>query len=375
MPSRSEDRYFPHPDNLTYFFKGRVALWAILRGLGIGEGDEVIVPAYTCVAVPNAVLYTGATPIYADIDPECYTLTAASVSKCLTEHTRAIIAQSTYGLAPDLDPILEVGRESDALVIEDCAQGLGGRYKGVLNGLTGDAAFFSTQWSKPVSTGLGGLAYTEDECLAPSLRNLEGRLASPSWLKVLGLALQLIARPLERNRFVHYFATSAYRRLTQDWGLIEGSSSGGELRTDRRPADYAERMSWLQKALWRRRLDGLQRTVRSRRAVADRYDDFFEQTDVDAPSRPDYAFHGMLRYPIRVEDKPGFLARCRDLSIPAGDWFVSPVHPVTESWERWGYRRGECPVAERACSEVVNLFTDDKALSHDQLQRALGPQL
>lgn len=354
-----------------------MALWAILQAAGVEEGDEVVLPGYTCVAVPNSVLYAGGTPVYADIDPRYYTVTADSVAEKITDRTRVILAQATYGLAADMDPLRRLADRHGILLVEDCAQGLGGMYRGRANGTVTDAAFFSSQWSKPVSTGLGGIAYVRDGELVDELRRIEAEMRDPSPLEVFSLAVQLLVRPLERNRWLHYQTRQIYRWLTQSLDLIPGSSAGHELRTSEQPKGYAKRMSRLQRGLWRSRLARLADKTERRQKVAERYDTFFREEDlaVDPPPRPKYAQHGMLRYPVRVPNKAEFLRRCREDQIPIGDWFRSPLHPVEERLERWGYRRGECPEAERVCSEVVNLFTGRKALTDERLRKAFQPYL
>ena len=131
-------------DHVTLFWRGRVALYAILRALGIRSGDEVIVPAFTCVAVPNAILYTGATPVYVDIDEAHYTADPAAVAAAMNERTRAVLAQNTFGLSADLDALGAAARPYGAVVIDDCTHGLGGTYKDRPNGAAADAAFYST---------------------------------------------------------------------------------------------------------------------------------------------------------------------------------------------------------------------------------------
>ena len=167
------------PEHITLFWKGRVALYAILRALGIGRGDEVIVPAFTCVAVPNAVLYTGAVPVYADIDEATYTLDPASVAAAMSPRTRAVLAQNTFGLSSDIEALSALAAPRGAVVIDDCTHGLGGAYRGQPNGAAADAAFYSTQWSKPISTGLGGIAVARDAALARSCARSSARPRSP----------------------------------------------------------------------------------------------------------------------------------------------------------------------------------------------------
>ena len=126
-------------DRVTLFARGRVALYAILRALDVGRGDEVILPAFTCVAVPNAILYTGARPIYVDIDPASYTIDPSRSRRRSLTHDRVILAQNTFGLSADLDALEAIAARHGVTVVDDCAHGMGGRYGGQPNGCTGVA--------------------------------------------------------------------------------------------------------------------------------------------------------------------------------------------------------------------------------------------
>ena len=161
------------PSYITLFWKGRVALYAILKAIGIKEGDEIILPAFTCVVAVNPVIYLGARPVYVDIDPMTYNMDISRLKRKITKKTRAVLAQNTFGLAPDLDRIFEVANKHNLMVIEDCAHGFGGYYKGRPNGTIADVSFFSTQWNKPFSTGLGGFAVTKNPEIAERLRVME----------------------------------------------------------------------------------------------------------------------------------------------------------------------------------------------------------
>ena len=343
-----------------YFWKGRVALYTFLQAIGIGveKTDEVILPGFSCVVVPNAILYSGATPIYADIDPCTYNITAQSINPLITDNTRAIIVQNTFGLSPDLDPIVGLARENEIIVIEDCAHGLGAKYKGRPAGINTDAAFFSTQWSKPVSTGLGGMAYVSKGELAENVSKLVQELPAPSFAVQLMLLAQWFIRPFADHPALHYNLLGIYRWLTQKIGLSVGSSVGCELNSIQMPPDYLMGMGSLQKWLLGKELKKLDVIVHRRQQMAHYYDGYFSKTSLAIPDRPDYATHAMLRYPIRVSNKAELLKKARRLHIPIGDWFVSPLHPVEGDLSLWGYQRGQCPEAEKACAEVINLFTD-----------------
>lgn len=356
---------------LQFFWRGRVALYAILKALGIGRGDRVLVPGFTCVAVPNAVLYAGATPAYVDIDPDTYNVSRGTIEPHVDASVRAIIVQSSFGLSADLDPILELAGRHGIPVVEDCAHGLGGNYKGRANGTVADAAFFSTQWSKPISTGLGGVALANDADLADRLDRLASAMPAPPLSARLMLRAQFVVRPLANRPALHYPLVETYRWLTQRVGLSVGSSSAEELSGAEMPPRFELGMAPAQRRLWQQGLGSLADAVERRRRQAERFDAFFRTTSIGPPARPVYARHAMLRYTIRVADSSATLARARELRVPLGDWFTSPLYPVEGDLRPWGYEAGSCPEAERACREVVNLLPDQPP-SDRQLGRLFG---
>ena len=359
------------PERLFFFWKGRVALYTILKAMGVGEGDEVILPGFTCVVVANAVLYLGARPVYADIDPLTYNITPETVASLITPKTKVIIAQNTFGLSPDLDALMSLAERHGLYVIEDCAHGLGGSYKGRPAGTNTHASFFSTQWSKPVTTALGGIAYTSDDDLLPKVAAIAKALPRPGLLAESILAGQRLVRPLADNPHLYYALVDAYRFLTQKLGLSIGSSVGDELNSVTMPENYLLGMGKLQHKALQKTGRTLKAAVRRRQKIAQKYDAFFRERGISVPYRPDYAEHTMLRYTFRVPDKAAILQKAQRLHIPLGDWFVSPLHPVEGDLSRWGYRAGQCPESERACRECVNLLPEQD-VSLGQLKQLLS---
>ncbi len=151
---------------------GTATLHVALMACGIGQGDEVIVPALTMSSTSIPVVLCGAIPVFADSDIDTFEISAESIEKCITDKTKAIITVSLYGLAPDYDRILDLCKKHNLYLIEDNAECFLGEYKGKLVGEFGDFASFSFQASKHLTSGEGGMLTTNNEELANKARRL-----------------------------------------------------------------------------------------------------------------------------------------------------------------------------------------------------------
>lgn len=164
------------------------ALQLSLLALDIGPGDEVIVPDLTWVATANAVLYTGATPVFADIEPDTWCIDPASIKKLIGPRTKAILPVHLYGHPARMDAVLEIAREHRLRVVEDAAPSIGAEFKGRRTGTFGDFAAFSFQGAKLVVTGEGGMLVTNDEALYKKVYEIwdQGRIPGTFWIEKLG---------------------------------------------------------------------------------------------------------------------------------------------------------------------------------------------
>ena len=152
------------------FCNGTATLHAALEVVGVGEGDEVIVPPLTMSSTTLCVLHANATPVFADVDPDTFQISARSIEERITPRTKAIIPVSLYGLCPDFDAINAIAKKYNLAVIEDDAQCFLGKYKGKTVGTLGDIASFSFQSSKHMTSGEGGMLITNSEELADKIR-------------------------------------------------------------------------------------------------------------------------------------------------------------------------------------------------------------
>jgi perosamine synthetase len=355
----------PFEQPATFFFwKGRVALYGILKALGIGPGDDVVVPGFTCVVVPQAVRFAGARPIYVDIGEETLNLDPNQLGSVLTSNTKAVIVQHTFGLAADMDAIRTITDPRGIRIIEDCAHSMGTLYHGEMAGTLGDAAFFSTQWSKPITTGLGGIAVTRDPEIAKGLGAFEQECISPSYRERWPLYTQLKIYRMFFQPSRYWKAQDLLHALAER-GLFIGSSSSQELDGNK-PEGYEKRMAPFQIRHVRAALARLQAVCNHRRYVARAYAETLKLTGLKTAAALKGTEPVILRYPVMVADKQRTLEAARKCQVEIGDWFVSPLHPLTGQLTRVGYRPGECPVGERVSQHVVNLPThlrvDDKTI-------------
>lgn len=158
-------------DHAVAASSGTTALHLMLLAIGIGPGDEVIVPSFTWVATANAVAYCGATPVFADVDPSTYNMTPESVAAVVTERTKAVMVVHQFGLMVDMEAMRGAVPEGVVLV-EDAACAVGARYRGRSAGSLGKVAAFSFHPRKVITTGEGGMVTTNDSALADAMRTL-----------------------------------------------------------------------------------------------------------------------------------------------------------------------------------------------------------
>jgi perosamine synthetase len=201
---------------------GTVALHLAFAALGLGPGDEVIVPTLTYIASVNAITYTGATPVFVDSDPTCWNLDPSLIERAITPRTKAIEAVHLYGHPTDMDPIMEIAARHHLHVVEDAAESHGATYKGRLVGTIGTVGAFSFFGNKIITTGEGGMLVTNDDEVAAHSRHLRGQGVSPTrtyWHDILGFNYRMtnIAAAMGCAQLERIDETLAAKRTVADW--------------------------------------------------------------------------------------------------------------------------------------------------------------
>ncbi len=252
---------------------GTTALFLSLHALGIGPGDEVIVPSLSFIASANPIVHAGATPVFVDVDPRTYNIDPDQIAAAITSRTRAVMVVHQLGLPADLDTVDVIADRHGLRVVEDAACAVGSRYKKRSIGSSNNLSCFSFHARKVIVTGEGGMIATNDRDLAARLRRIRHQGMSVS--------------DIDRHR--------ANRVLIEQYPEI----------------GYNFRLSDLQAAVGLAQLQKLDGFLERRRTVAARYATALEEFEsVDAPFVPDYAEPNYQSYIVRLRDADRSLRNC-----------------------------------------------------------------
>ncbi|MGZ3609947.1 MAG: DegT/DnrJ/EryC1/StrS family aminotransferase [Ktedonobacteraceae bacterium] len=284
---------------------GTSALHLALLAAGIGPGDEVITVPFTFVATVAAICYTGATPVFVDINPCTFTIDVNAIESAITERTKAILPVHLYGQPADMDPILEIAKRHGLLVIEDAAQAHGAEYKGKRVGSLGDMGCFSFYPGKNLGAyGEGGMVVTSNA---------------------------------EYTRTI---------RMLRDWGA--------ERKYHHVLKGYNFRLEGIQAAVLRVKLRYLEKWTEARRASDAHYNELLAGSGVQTPEAMSYARHVYHVYAIRTQQRSEWQQALQAKGIQTGIHYPIPVH-LLPAYADLGYSKGDFPHSEQAANEVLSL--------------------
>jgi dTDP-4-amino-4,6-dideoxygalactose transaminase len=253
-------------------------------------------------------------------------------------------------------------KEKGILTIEDCTHGFGGTYNGRKNGTYCDAAFYSTQWNKPFSTGIGGFSLLNNLDYKSKLDNVCQVLKIPGAKERNMLAVLIRVKKYLLNDFTYWSALKIYRKLSKS-GAVVGSSQDIEISTTDQPEDYFLKSTKVQNKVGLKELKRINVVLKLRKQNGIALNKFFKENGLWHYQERDIHNHSFLKYPIFVKDKNQFQLKAEKAKIKLGDWFLSPIHPVTENLEDWGLKTNEYPIAQSLSGAILNLTTEDKDIN------------
>jgi dTDP-4-amino-4,6-dideoxygalactose transaminase len=303
---------------------GTSALHLALLAAGVGPGDEVITVPFTFVATVSAIDYTGAKPVFVDIDPQTYTMDVNALEAAITDKTKAIIPVHLYGQTVDMDPLLAIAKRHGLIVIEDACQAHGAEYKGRRAGSMGDMGCFSFYPGKNLGAyGEGGMVVT----------------SNPEFARTI--------------------------RMLRDWGA--------EKKYHHVMKGYNFRMEGIQGAVLRVKLRHLEAWTEARRAAAASYDRLFAGSGVHTPQAMRYARHVYHIYAVRTNSRQAWQEALLAQGIQTGIHYPTPVH-LLPAFADLGLGHGTYPQSEKAALEVLSLpmFPELSQAQCEQVARAVS---
>jgi dTDP-4-amino-4,6-dideoxygalactose transaminase len=358
------DYYYQKFNKALFFFKGRVALYALLKALGIKEGDEIIIQAFTCLAVPNPIIWLGAKPVFVDIDPNTFNIDPSKIEEKITKKTKAIIVQHTFGVPAEIDKIREIAKRHNLYLIEDACHAIGSKYKGQLVGFLGDASFFSFGWGKPIVAGVGGCAIINNLEIENEMKKIYEKIRECSLKESIWLRIQYLAYSLLLTPSLFWFIRGAYRFLSKM--KIIGSTFLEDELESKMPVEYIKKMPKIQKEVLMKELKRLDSLIDYRKRMVSEYKKMLSEIGIKTQKIPEYIEPVYLRYPILVNDKNRVVEEAQKNKIEIGDWYNTPVHPlIGENLKKIGYCLGSCQVAEDVAKKIITLPVYEKVKEKD----------
>jgi perosamine synthetase len=353
------DYYYQKFNKAFFFFKGRVALYALLKALGIKEGDEIIIQAFTCLAVPNPIIWLGAKPVFVDIDPNTFNIDPSKIEEKITKKTKAIIVQHTFGVPAEIDKIREIAKRHNLYLIEDACHAIGSKYKGQLVGFLGDASFFSFGWGKPITVGIGSCLVVNSPEIGGRVKKIYDGFLLPSFKESVFIELQRFAYSLILSPSLFWIIRDIYRFFSKI-GLIGGTFLKEELEF-KMPEKYKKKMPKMQTEILMKGLKKLDELITHRNWVVSQYKKLLPEIGIRVQKLSSEVESVYLRYPILVENKEEIIKKAKEEKIEIGDWYFTPIHPLKEKdWKFVNYQKGMCKIAEAICQKLVHLPTYEK---------------
>jgi perosamine synthetase len=305
-----------------------------------------------------AVKFAGAKCVYADVEPGHYNVSLGHVKKLLSPRSKVVICQHTYGITQPVHNWTGFVSGNGILLVEDRCQMAADMSDGCSASIAGDAAYYSTHFSKPFSTGQGGLVVFSNNKMHSAVEQLReefplnGQRKRVNRLAFQVLLYTLTVRPLTRSVIGNVF------RWAQRCGLIRGTISVDEYGKQM-PADYLSRSSNFQASLGMEQLRKWRENCRHRRRLTRFYMERLSSLGIDVSSfRQGDEDPVLLMVPVLVNNKEEILKRAAKRSLPIGTWFDrSPAHINPESAHLYDYRPGQCPQTERLISKEIHLLT------------------
>ena len=354
--------------NYTYY-RGRVALYAILRALDVSREDEVALQAFTCIANPEAIIAVGARPIYVDIEDHGVNMAPNDLIYKISARTKAIIIQHTFGVPANMEPLQAIAESRNIPIIEDCCHTLTSQYNGKAVGAFGVGSYYSFEWGKPIVAGIGGALSVNHLDLAKKIREQYAEYRNPpASLDARLCAQYVVHKLLYRPRFF-WPVRSLFHKLGK-LGIAKGNYN--PIEDGDFSDDFSCKMSRFANGRLRKKIPLIKSIMEHSVNISSIYSSKINSPVVKHIPVPEKSSPVYCRYPLLAEDKEVLLRKAQKANIEMAEWYTTPVHPLKgEELGLVNYEEGACPNAEIKCKQIVTLPTNKK-VGRSDFERTLA---
>ena len=340
---------FVHRNYASSFGSGRMALFSILRSLKIEPNDEVILQGFTCNVVPRAIKSIGAKPIYVDIEPNTFNMDIDLLLNAITDNTKAIIIQHTFGIPMSLSKIENIIGGRDIAIIEDCAHS----FHPVLNGNEKNFlsfSFFSTDHSKPLNTHIGGVVCTNSIEHGELIAKIASQAKKLNVIQSFWLSISFLIEYITQKPDLYFFTRYIIGAFNYV-GLIFNWPDNHKIIEDGNPKGFYA-MSSIQAILGISQLRRIKENQKHRKEIFNVLETSIGWYNSDR-SLP------LLRYAFLVKNRDYFLSDKKN-GVLSSIWFDSPISGGSELYDDVDYYEGLCPIAEIVSKHIVNVSITSK---------------
>lgn len=347
--------------SIVAFDSGRSSLQIALESLELQKNDEVLLQAYTCCVVSNAVIWSGARPVYVDVNKN-FNMDPSDLEKKITQKSKVLIIQHTFGIPADLEALLAIAKKHNLTIIEDAAHVIGGTYKNKMLGTWGDIGMLSFGTDKSISCGRGGALISNNTDLAQKFQTRQNELQHLSKRYIVQqlytFVLFFICKPLYTIG-IGKFLFVVSKKLHISSRIIEQSEKKGK-QISHFPAKLANALAMI--AL--HQMKHVKEFNEHRIALTENYQKNIQNSQIETPEKIQNI--PFLRFPLLVKNPAKLHKIGQKEGILLGDWYNTVIAPRDADENKMGYTKGSCPNAEKFAQRSINLPTHTHISQKDQ---------
>ena len=342
--------------NIFTFASGRMGFYTILKAINIQKDDEVIIPSFTCVVVPNAILYNNAKPIYCDIKRDDFNIDISKIERLITPKTKVLYAQHTFGQMCDINEIKKIAKKYNLIIIEDVAGALGSKLECKYAGTIGDFGYFSTDRTKVINTGLGGIVTVNNKKYVKSFSKIYNEIPYLSDSLTKKIAITFVLNIITNNPYFYWlgkFINSVFSKLNiMTYLLDEAFIKKDQIKSYPYPARLSSPFAKIGISQFKLLKDNLV----NRKKNAKYYNDILKIYTEEYMQSDKNIF---LRYSFLINNRDYWENKFSskiDLSV----WFKTIAYGRNDEFEEINYKVNSNKVSENVCKHIFNLPTHNQ---------------